>query len=89
MKRRVIAYLIIVAFLMLVIAIPHIKWDGADPERVAIQLNGSVWNNETNVSRGTGNVSHPKICIAQWHRDVLTLEETLLCIHENMETTKR
>ena len=86
MKRRISACLVIVVLAVLLAVISYLKWDDDDRRGDNIQPNRSTGNDRTNVSQGFRNMTQAEICVSQWQQDILTLEETLRCIDEHMET---
>ena len=86
MKRQVSACLIVVVLLVSLTVTLSFKWVRDDGE-ASIQANRSTWNNETNASSDSENLSQAEFCVLQWQQDLFTMEETLRCIDENMETT--
>ena len=84
MKRRVSAYLIIVVLLVSLTVILSFKWLRDDGEQAGIQPNRSAWNNETTTSSDFENITQAETCVSQWQQDVLTLEQTLRCVDENV-----
>ena len=87
MKRRVIVCLIIVVLLASLTVILSFKWPRDHKRGTNTQLNGLPQNNRTNVPQNSRNMTQADICVGQWQQNVLTLEETLRCVEEYIEST--
>jgi len=55
---------------------------------IGIKQNQSGTGEQKNISTEAPNLIHPKVCIEQWRKELISMEDTLYCIDDYKDLAK-